>query len=315
MKAIYNNICLIGGTGYLGTSFRRIYNSQFSKFLILGRKEEAVIFYENEKYVSLANLEINEVVDLLREEEIKFVIDFAYNSIPKTSFENPIDDFSENLLLVNRHLEVVKKLKGCRYIYISSGGTVYGNVDPYPIDEMQQNFPVSPYGITKMACERYVKMYHHLYDMDVVIVRPSNLYGPGQKPFSGQGFIATAMGSAHISESINVYGDGSTVRDYLYIEDFCAGLLDVIIYGSNGEIYNIGSSSGKSLSEILSFISKMVEKLDKHLKISYFPERRFDVQYNVLNNSKISRLNNWKVDTDLQSGLTKTWNWLLEYMG
>lgn len=314
LNSIHQNICLIGGTGFLGSSFRYLYSKKFTKVFIFGRNTEPPSLNDNEVYLSIAAIGANEIVELLQREKINSVIDFAYSSIPKTSFENPVEDFSENLLLVIKHLEIIKKVRTCRYIYISSGGTVYGNTDNHPINEYQQNFPLSPYGITKMACERYINMYHHVYGLEVVIVRPSNIYGPGQRPFRGQGFIATAMACANISERVNVFGNGSNVRDYLYIDDFCAGLLDILQFGQTGEIYNVGSSDGKSLNEIILIINQVINHTDKQLLVNYLPSRRFDVQYNVLDNAKMASLHSWKVNTYLHIGLNNTWKWILNNM-
>lgn len=309
-----DNICLIGGTGYLGAAFKNMYASEYKKIVTLGRKKDVTGSHENEQYYSISELSTNEVAYILKVNEITTVIDFAYCTVPKTSFEHPVEDFSKNLLLVNKHLEAIKRTNNCTYIYISSGGTVYGNANNTPINEKCQNFPLSPYGITKMACERYVNMYHHMYGFSVMIIRPSNIYGPGQVPFKGQGFISTALASVYKSICTPVFGDGSHIRDYLYIDDFCQALHDVVCFGKQGEIYNVGSSEGNTLNNIIRYINQVTSNNYKTLQIDNLPERRFDVPYNVLDNQKLVKLNNWKMKVNIESGLQQTWDWMQEYM-
>lgn len=309
-----SNICLIGGTGYLGAAFKNMYASEYNKVITLGRKKNVSGLQKNEQYYSISGLSTSEIASILERNEIGTVIDFAYCTVPKTSFEHPVEDFSENLLLVNKHLEAIKRAGNCTYIYISSGGTVYGNANNAPINEKYQNFPLSPYGITKMACERYVNMYHHMYGFSVMIIRPSNIYGPGQMPFKGQGFIPTALASVYKSQCVPVFGDGSHVRDYLYIDDFCQALHDVVCFGKEGEIYNVGSSEGNTLNDVIRHINQVTSKCYKTLQISNLPERRFDVTYNVLDNQKLMKLNSWKRKVNMEEGLRQTWSWMERYM-
>lgn len=236
------------------------------------------------------------------------VIDFAYTSVPNSSFKDPIKDYSENLYNVIRHIEFVRQLPNAVYVYISSGGTVYGNAcDHQPVLEDHANVPLSPYGITKLACERYVLMYKEVYNLNVRIVRPSNIYGPGQKPFRGQGLIATAIAKILQQEPIQVFGDGMQVRDYLYIDDFCRVISDIVDYGENGFIYNTGSGTGHTIIDILQHIGSI---LNEPLEIEYLPFRPFDVRYNVLNSQKVHQLNNWMPNTTLQKGLLQTVEWI-----
>jgi UDP-glucose 4-epimerase len=307
------NICLIGGTGYLGKAFRAQFHAEFDLILNFGRKPVAAL-NENEEYQDISGMSVRELAEVLREKKVTAVVDFAYSTIPKTSFEHPIADFSENLMLVNKHLEAVRIAGNISYTYISSGGTVYGASKEHPIDEDHQNFPLSPYGITKMAAERYVVMYHHLFAIPIKIVRPSNIYGPGQLPFRGQGFIPTAIAAALTSQPVSVFGDGENIRDYVYISDFCNAIHDILLYGKSGEIYNVGSAEGYSLRSVIQQIAGLTSQDGSEMVINYLPERLFDVRYNVLKHDKLSRLNAWSPKIKFADGLKETAIWIKDFL-
>ena len=289
---------IIGAAGFIG--------SAFSNYL---KENNYQVFDVFRGQISGIESDFHFISELLKIDNKQIVIvDFAYTSVPNSSFIDPVKDYSENLYNVIRHLEFAKQLPKATYVYISSGGTVYGNTNnTLPIKEDYSNIPLSPYGITKLACEKYVLMYKEVYGLNVKIVRPSNIYGPGQKPFRGQGFIATAIAKILKNEPIQIFGNGLQVRDYLYIDDFCKVLKDIATAGQNGEIYNAGTGIGKTLNEILDTIKTL---LDISIPVNYLPFRPFDVFYNVLDSSKISALNNWHYSAPLEEGLKKTIEWI-----
>ena len=141
------------------------------------------------------------------------------------------------------------------------------------------------------------------------IVRPSNVYGPGQLPFRGQGIVSTAMASIMKSKPFTVYGRGENIRDYIYVDDFCNWLIKLAESGENGEIYNAGSGRGYSVLQILEKIDAELD-VQNVLQINHLPERPFDVRLNVLDNRKI--VQNTKINpvTKLGEGIRKTWEWL-----
>jgi len=304
------NILLIGGTGFLGRALIQYFLADDKNFIVsIGRSNLSITSDHFRNYnISITNWD--NIITELQEYKNWVIIDLAYSSVPNTSFENPVHDFSENLGLINKHLTYAGKIDVLKYVYVSSGGTVYGTGSGQQNREDDPNFPLSPYGITKMASERYVYMHYMHHGLNINIVRPSNVYGPGQLPFRGQGFIATALGLALKKDSIQIFGDGSVIRDYIYIKDVCTALSDIIHFGLPGEIYNIGSGNGVSLNELVGIVNVILNEEDLQLNIEYLPERKFDVQSNILNNGKLSRLNNWTLATPLDTGIRQTWEWI-----
>ena len=307
------SICVIGGGGFIGTALRKHFSALGYDIVTIGRSLN-VPTLDQEEYFSVAEYSYKQLEEILAAKDFSAVIDLAYTSVPNTSYEDPVKDFSENLTNVIRHLEFARVVKARKFIYVSSGGTVYGDSQQKLFTEDSPNFPLSPYGVTKLACERYVYLYHRIHGVPSIIIRPSNIYGPGQKPFRGQGLISTALGLAWKGEPIHIFGKGEHVRDYLYIEDFCAGLLETIRYGVPGEIYNLGSGYGVSIGEIIDHINGVLGREGLHLTRKFLPERPFDVHFNVLDNKKVAAISNWQPETDLESGITQTWKWIKEYL-
>jgi UDP-glucose 4-epimerase len=311
MMAHETAFVLIGGAGFLGKSFSNLLTQINRGFFVVekGDLDNDLLISKN---YSRKLSELRERIFSQNSECV--IIDFAYASVPKTSFDDPVNDFSENLSNVIKHLDFALALKASRYVYISSGGTIYGNQGRGLVGEDFPTLPISPYGISKLACERYVNMYYITHGLDTLIVRPSNIYGPGQKPFRGQGFISTALACAYQNKSIAVFGDGAQVRDYLYVSDFCGALVEVISNGIAGGVYNIGSELGYSINNVIDQMNNVTKREGKGLKVEYLENRPFDVTYNVLDCKKIKSSTEWRPTTDLAIGINQTWQWINQFM-
>ena len=305
---------IIGGGGFIGSFLTQYLCDKGLLVSVIGRSN--IVFpISGVQYFSLEVNSLSHIVEVLQEKGVDTIIDLAYATLPNTSYANPVQDFSDNLSNIIQYLEASLKLGVKRYIYVSSGGTVYGdNLEHLPLLEDSQNYPLSPYGITKMACERYVYMYHKLHGLPVTIVRPSNIYGPGQKPFRGQGLIATALGLAYQNKPIEIFGIGDSIRDYIYIEDFCDALFSILKLESSAEIFNIGCGEGISISALVNAIEKVLLPGGYSLRRKYSPERPFDVHYNVLNINKVVKQTGWMPTTSLEAGLKTTWKWIQAFM-
>jgi len=303
------NILLIGGGGFIGSGLSNFFKETGHTISIIDQHPRMV-----KRHYSLLQLGWDRIIKELQKDKSWIIIDLAYASVPGTSFVDPIKDFTDNLYLINKNLEAVNQLDVSKYIYISSGGTVYGNPSKDLIDEETQNFPLSPYGITKMACERYVNLYRELYGLNTIILRPSNVYGPGQIPFRGQGLISTALGLAYKNEPIKIFGHGTAIRDYIFIDDFCKAVSDIINHAPSGEIYNVSAGLGSNINDIVALLNNVITQDGYILLTEQLPERPFDVKSNVLDNTKLRMLNNWIPTTDLEEGIKQTWQWIKTYL-
>ncbi|CAM3601413.1 NAD-dependent epimerase/dehydratase family protein [Thalassospira profundimaris] len=303
--------CVIGGGGFIGKYLVKLLLASGRDVLVLGRRSERPLdlstnaYYKPCDYADKNNLrkclvDCDEIVDL------------AYATVPQTSFENPIFDLQANLPPSVALLEVANELNNLRCLIVtSSGGTVYGLSQVLPITEECATQPISPYGITKLAIERYALMFHLLSDLPVIIVRPSNAFGLGQKPFTGQGFIATAMGKVLKNEPVTIFGENGTIRDYVHVKDIALGILCAMDRGEAGEIYNIGSGIGRSNRDVLEEMRPIVEGSGFSIRSNNAQPRGFDVPTNVLSYEKLLKHANWQPEVSFDTGICEMWEGML----
>jgi UDP-glucose 4-epimerase len=238
------------------------------------------------------------------------LIDFAYATVPQTSFADPLFDLQANLPPSVSMLRNACEFTLRRVVLVSSGGTVYGVARSLPIDEEHPTNPISPYGITKLTIEKYGLMFHRLRGLPVIIVRPANAFGPGQIPEAGQGFVATAMGRVLKSREITIYGKKGTVRDYVFISDVVRGICSALEHGELGSCYNIGTGIGKSNLDVLERIEPLVSARGLRLAVRAEEPRGFDVPVNILDSTKLTAISGWRPSVPLDQGIEETWNFI-----
>jgi UDP-glucose 4-epimerase len=239
------------------------------------------------------------------------VIDLAYSTVPKTSFDDPVRDVVANLPANVTLIKLASEYNIRRFLLVSSGGTVYGNAAYLPIDESHPTNPVSPYGITKLAAEKYALMFHRLNGLPVVIVRPGNPFGPNQLGNLGQGFVGAALFAVLKGIPVQIFGENGTVRDYIYIEDLANGLVAALQHGRVGDIYNIGTGVGLDNRAVIDELKGVVAGSGFHPEVAVLPERSFDVASNVLSSARLTYVSGWRPVTDFRKGLERTWSWAL----
>lgn len=242
--------------------------------------------------------EIHEAV-----EGIDIVFHLIGTTLPQNSNENPAYDLSTNLISTVKLLDVCKASGVKKVIFFSSGGTVYGIPQLTPIPEDHPTNPISSYGIHKLAIEKYLMLYQHLYGLDYAILRIANPYGPRQNAGSGQGAVAAFLQKAVAGEPVEIWGDGSVVRDYLHVSDVVSACIAVMGEGVVKTIVNIGSGVGLSLIDL---VRKIEEAMGQPLELAYKSGRRADVPANVLDISKALTLLGWTPRVSLDAGLRET---------
>lgn len=298
--------CVIGGAGFIGRHLCSALAATGRDVLAIGRSPGPDAPVQGIQYLAC---DVNDRAALRRVlADCDEVTDLAYATVPKTSFIDPFFDLQSNL---PRVVGLMEELKDCthlrRFVVVSSGGTVYGSVDRLPIPEETPTAPISPYGITKLAIERYAMMYHYLHGVPAIVVRPANAYGRGQLPFRGQGFVATAMGSILQEKDVVVYGEQGTVRDYVHVRDLAAGIIAALDHGIEGETYNIGSGVGRSNLDVLDMIRPLAEAADLPVRVRHEPARKFDVPANVLNFGRLLARSGWLPKVSMPEGLAEMW--------
>lgn len=230
------------------------------------------------------------------------------NTTPQKSNGDPYCDAYDNLLGTIRLLDIAVAQKARKVIFISSGGTVYGIPKQIPISEDHATDPICAYGVAKLAAEKYMSLYKHLHGLETCILRLANPYGPMQNPASGQGLVAKVLASIIQEEEIQIWGDGSVVRDYVYVGDAIEAIVRAAAHPCFSGPCNIGSGIGHSIVDMISIITELT---GRKAKLSFLPPRQCDVPANVLAIDKAERELGWKPRTRLEDGLRATINSIL----
>ncbi|MCP5097452.1 MAG: NAD-dependent epimerase/dehydratase family protein, partial [Chloroflexi bacterium] len=239
---------------------------------------------------------------------IDVVFHLAWATIHEVANQDPSADVNANLIPSLQLIETAHQAKVKRFVFPSSGGTVYGPVKTLPIHETYPKRPINAYGVTKLAFEKYLHMYHHLHGFDYAVVRPSVPYGPYQNPLGRQGAPAIFMHRIVNEQPIAIWGDGRISRDYFYVSD----LVDAFVACGTeplGEhrVFNIGGAEEVSLLDLIEAIEQIV---GKKAIINFHPARDFDAPRIVLDTGRAREYLSWTPQVNLHDGLERTWAWM-----
>jgi UDP-glucose 4-epimerase len=235
------------------------------------------------------------------------VYHFVSTTLPKTSNDDPIYDVRSNLVDTLQLLEACVAAKARRIVFASSGGTVYGVPEAVPISEAHPTNPISSYGIVKLAIEKYLGLFYHLYNLDYTALRISNPYGPYQDPMGQQGAIGVFLHRLHAGRPVSIWGDGGVVRDYLYVSDLTDALVRAAEVESRERVLNVGSGRGISLNELVGLIGEVV---GEQPVVEYLPARALDVPASVLEIGRARAELGWSPKTEPAEGIARTWDWI-----
>jgi UDP-glucose 4-epimerase len=191
---------------------------------------------------------------------IDIVYLFASTTTPKTSNDNYRHDIESNLVATVAFLDIASTRGIKKIIFPSSGGTVYGILESSPVAESHANSPICSYGINKIAIENYLILFQRQTGMDYAALRISNPFGPFQPMDSGQGVIATFLHKAIRGEEIEILGDGSVIRDFIYLDDVARAFMAATNNRSEHRVFYIGSGTGHNLNPLLSHIEEILGK-------------------------------------------------------
>ena len=305
--------CVIGGAGFIGQFVvMELLRRADRHVVVVGREDAAPHLPAQVRYVQHPSDTPTELlVQILS--AVDEVIDLAYATVPQTSFQNPVNDILVNLPEAVRLFEQAAKLPLRKFVWISSGGTVYGPASTMPLAESHPTNPISPYGITKLAIEKYAHMYYHFSELPVVCVRPANAFGPGQRAYAGQGFIGTAIASLLDGRPIDIFGEDGTIRDYLHVHDMATGIVAALVDGRPGEVYNLGSGEGNSNRQVVDILLPLAHAMGLNPEIRILAGRPFDVKANILEITKIQDHTGWRPSQSFSKSLEQTWDWYVAH--
>lgn len=225
---------------------------------------------------------------------------------PSQNTATAADELVADVAPTLRYLELTRA-RNIRWVFVSSGGTVYGPNVPCPTTEDAPTNPICSYGLVKLTLEKYFTLYKRLHGTDFVVARVSNPYGPWQDPSRGQGIIAALIYKALTGQAVEIWGDGENVRDYIFIDDAVCGLMDLARHGTSGSVYNLSSGNGITINQLIKVI---VHGLGMPLRTNYVAARVTDVRCSILDNMKLKNLTGWHPNVTVRDGFRKTADWI-----
>ena len=193
----------------------------------------------------------------------------------------------------------------CRMIFFSSGGTVYGNQEEQPIREDAVPVPINHYGNLKLCVENTIRTFNFQMKKNMLVARISNPYGPGQDYHKGVGFIDAAIKRAINGETIEIWGEGNNVRDYIYIDDLCRMLYALVDYHGEYEVFNLSSNTGASQNDIVNIL----KNISPAVNVEYKPGRSVDAKKIILDNSRIRTICDFEM-VSLEEGIRRYYDYI-----
>jgi UDP-glucose 4-epimerase len=302
----------LGGRGFIGSHLITALLNRGFRVRCLDRPHVKPI---GESHYGNSNFELYEG-DFSSETDVAEAIkdcDFCYHlvstTLPESSNADPVFDVESNVISTIRLLNHASENRLRKIIFVSSGGTVYGAPLQVPILECHPTNPACSYGITKLTIEKYLALFRNLHGLDYTVLRLANPYGEGQRTFANQGAVAVFLGKVLRGEPIEIWGDGSVIRDYIHVSDVIDILL-LSINPSNGRyVFNVGCGCGHSLNEVLATIEDVT---GRQAVKRYLDARVFDIPVNVLGIDAAKESLGWHPKVNLAAGIERFAKWLLD---
>lgn len=283
------SILFIGGAGFIGSNIiRKMQHDDYEIHVCEpdGANTQRLNGLALRLHRALLS-DMEAVSSIIQDFNIDVVVHLVSTLIPGSTYEDYKKEY-KNVIFPSIELMELCAQKGVRFVYFSSGGTVYGNRnDVLPFKETDAMNPISYYGWSKQMMENSIQFMHRTVGLDYLVVRPSNPYGHGQNLYGKQGLVAVAIGKLLKNEGIEVWGDGSSVRDYIYVDDLAAIFVKLIELDVHNTTLNIGSGRGYSVNDVLAFL-KIVS--GRELKIVYQNPRPVDVSSMVLDTTRLKEV-------------------------
>jgi UDP-glucose 4-epimerase len=300
---------VLGGNGFIGSKL-------VEKLLLLGN--DVVSFDVNPPQSSFTKSSrlTNVVGDFSKFEDIQkgltgadIVFHLVSTTKPSSADQNPIFDIQTNLFGTLTVLDAMVAENVKRIVFVSSGGTVYGHPLSLPISEDHPTNPISSYGITKLMIEKHIGRYQIKFGIDYLIARISNVYGATKVINVSQGVIENLVWNSINRNFIEIWGDGSIIRDYVYISDVINALYKLANYHGDRRIFNIGTGIGTSVNNIISVMTNLGIL---HSPLSYKSGRNYDVSSNILDISLAKEELGWEPEASIIHGIQKVYNDMID---
>jgi len=300
------NVIVFGAAGFIGTNLALKLIKKENIILTLVDVAEDYFVDELKDYsnikIGISDFDKDTNFDEMLENQ-DVVYHLVSNVVPASSGVDVYHEIESNVGVTAKLLDACVRCNVKKVVFVSSGGTVYGREVACPIKETADTNPITSYGIQKLAIEKLLYFYNYKFGLDYRVIRLANPYGNYQRPNGVLGVIVNFVYKALKKEPITIYGDGSVIRDYIYIDDAIEAILKIVAFEGNDKIFNLGSGVGISIKEVLEILEKI---LDEKLNVTYMPSRAFDVPVNYLDMSRYEKEVGATNFISLEDGINKT---------
>lgn len=307
------SILITGGAGFIGSSLADRLLENGEKIIVIDNfypnydKEKNVLPHIKNQYYKLYRADIcdkESIQKIFKAEKIDAVVHLAASVNIRNSFNNPAEYVKNNIEGTLNILEIMKT-DNIKKLVFASSSSVYGNSDKNILSESNQNCsPISVYGVTKLACEKLLYEYSKNFNINVVALRFFTVYGPKQRPDL---VIRKFYSMIKNNEPVSIYGDGTTFRDYTYIDDIIDGIIAALNYNKTPyEIINLGSGRQTSLNDMIKILENA---MGKNVQKEYLPPQRGDIEKTLADISKAQDLLNYTPKISLETGIMNFVQW------
>jgi UDP-glucose 4-epimerase len=310
MESMNVQRCLVlGGSGFIGSHLVELLAEQGTQVRVFGRSTPHHRLGNMTDRVEWIQGEFRDAEALAQSVQgCDYVYHLVGTTKPASSNRDVVFDVETSIVPTLRLLEICVRQKVRQVIFASSGGTVYGQTDGYPIPEKHSTEPQSAYGITKLTIEKYLELFHRIHGLDYAVLRVANCYGPRLPTDGEQGVIGSFLDRLARGEPLILWGDGSVRRDYVYVDDVARAFRASLGQCSPYRVFNIGTGIGTSLAELIELVQEVTGRRTEVVKK---PGRQVDIPVNILHPGRAGEYLKWEPLTSLRTGLLRTWTWLV----
>ncbi|MBC3465567.1 NAD-dependent epimerase/dehydratase family protein [Pseudomonas sp. RW10S2] len=295
-------VLVLGGHGFIGANASRALLEAGHEVVTYARRSNGRV--PGTRWIEA---DFNDAVALSAAlEGIDAVVHSISATVPSSSALDPMADINQNLIATVTLLQAMQRSGTRKLVFLSSGGTVYGNPQYTPVTEQHALDPISNYGAVKVAIEKFIGVARAAWGLQAVILRPSNPFGVLQDISKGQGFISTVLGNLLEQKTTQIFGDGSVVRDYVYVTDLARLVVRAVEAQVDG-VFNAGSGCGHSINQVIDAVQNIT---GRSVPVHRLPARGFDVREIVLDCTAAGEAFDWKPVISLERGIAMQYAWL-----